>query len=212
MKDFTMADIKKLIADFYQYRLTGDKFIDNRYEQHKELFGHYEPYYRLFWYLARYLQPVLTVELGGWQGTAAAHFASGNPGGTVISIDHHSDPGDDKNKHLMELAAEQYTNFVYLQGWTWDIRRQTENFKAPIDILFIDSWHQYEYAIRDWNDYCPLLASSALVICDDITKDNGPVIAGMQKFWDELPGEKHLDESLRVNIPMGFFKVTDETI
>lgn len=81
------------------------------------------------------------------------------------------------------------------------------NFGADIDILFIDSWHQYEYAVRDWNDYSPLLSSPALVICDDIIGGYGAVIAGMLDFWHELPGEKFLENRVHVGYPMGFVKL-----
>jgi predicted O-methyltransferase YrrM len=214
MRDFDLDEIRYQVA-LYSTAIvpTDDIFIDNRFEQHKTEFGHYESYYRLFYRLAEYLKPNLTVELGTWQATAAAHFASGWPNGTVITIDHHSDPGDDKNKELALEAQKQYNNLIYLQGWTWDRVDVVRNFGTRIDILFIDSWHQYEYAMKDWNLYSPLLANPALVICDDILKGDGPAIGGMDRFWNELPGrsagsrtEKFLDETLRNGIPMGFLK------
>jgi hypothetical protein len=93
------------------------------------------------------------VELGGWQGTAAAHFAAGWPEGIVVSIDHHGDPGDEENKARMLEVAQHYVNMFYFQGWTWDKVPEVRALGKKIDILFIDSWHQYEYAMRDWNDY-----------------------------------------------------------
>jgi predicted O-methyltransferase YrrM len=208
VRDFSLDEIKRIVSPEGFEIPTGDKFIDQRYEQHNTKFGHYEPYYRLFYDLTKYLEPDLTVELGTWQATASAHFASGWPNGAVITIDHHSDPGDEKNKELTLEAVNQYDNLIYLQGWTWDRINIVRNFGQPIDILFIDSWHQYEYAMKDWNLYSPLLADNALVICDDILKGDGPTIGGMDRFWNELPGEKFLDETLRNGIPMGFLKWT----
>jgi predicted O-methyltransferase YrrM len=206
MKDFTLEDIKRIVSQA-EHGATGDQFIDYRYNHHETKFNHTEPYYRVFYHLAKFLEPKLTVELGGWQGTAAAHFASGYEGGGVITIDHHGDPGDDMNKSLMQAAENRYLNLVYIQDWTWNALQIVKQYNTPIDILFIDSWHQYEYAMRDWNDYSPLLASPSLVICDDIMKGDGPVIAGMQRFWDELPGQKWLDEgTIHRGIPMGFIK------
>lgn len=209
MKDFTMAEIQRLIESYPRNRAIGDEFIDNRYELHNTKFGHYYYYYRLFYHLVKFLQPALTVELGAWQGTAAAHFAAGYPGGWVITIDHHGDPGDDENKRLTEAAADQYDYLVYLQGWTWDMKPTVENY-GKIDILFIDSWHNYEKAMQDWNDYKPLLASPALVIADDIMGGYGAVISGMLDFWNELPGEKFLEPAtLHPGVPMGFIKVVE---
>jgi len=77
-----------------------------------------------------------------------------------------------------------------------------------IDLLFIDSWHRYDQAMKDWNAYKPLLNEGALVICDDIlegTKGSG--IEDMVKFWDEMEGEKFLNSNLHSGYPMGFLKV-----
>src|SRR3972149_9442971 len=142
MKDFTLDAIISLVKSFPEVT-TGDDFIDKRYDLHKEKFGSHLRYYRLFYHLAQWLEPDLVVELGGWQGTAAAHFASGYPKATVITIDHLSDPGDDLNKIKMLEATTQYPNLIYLQGWTWDMHQVVAMYNQRIDILFIDSWHDY---------------------------------------------------------------------
>lgn len=202
MKSFTLAQIQRLINSSVIEQPTGISFLDNRYNA-----GPQQLYYRFFYRLVQWLQPGLIVELGGWQGTAAAHFAAGWPEATVITIDHHTDPGDDLNREKMLEAAGEYKNLVYLRGWTWDVVDYVRSFNQKIDILFIDSWHQYSYAMRDWNDYSPLLASPALVICDDITTDRGPVIDRMDQFWEELPGQKLLDKNrLHPNFPVGLLK------
>ena len=207
MKDFTLDAVISLVKSFPEVP-TGDDFIDKRYDLHKEKFGSYLRYYRLFYHLAKWLEPDLIVELGGWQGTAAAHFAAGYPEGMVITIDHLSDPGDDLNKIKMLEATNQYPNLFYLQGWTWDMRQSVEILgMTNIDILFIDSWHDYEHAMRDWNDYSSLLASPSLVICDDIIGGYGAVISGMLDFWNDLPGEKWLEPAtLNPGYPMGFMR------
>lgn len=207
MKDFTLDDIRRMIDLSLESDVTGDYFLDVRYDANFQKFGHPNLYWRTFYHLTRFLQPTLTVELGAWQATAAAHLAAGWREGTVITIDHHTDPGDDENKRLAEEAANRYPNLIYLQGWTWDRKETVANYGADIDILFIDSWHQYEYAMRDWNDYSPLLGSPALVICDDLIGGNGPVIAGMKEFWNDLPGEKFLETRIHPGFPMGFIKL-----
>lgn len=204
MKNFTLAQLQRIINSPEVSQPTGDSFLDHRYNAGPR------PYYRLFYHLAKRLQPGFIVELGGWQGTAAAHFAAGNPQATVITIDHHTDPGDEAHREKMIEASGQYKNMIYLRGWTWDVVDYVRSFEKPLEILFIDSWHDYEHAKRDWELYSPLLSSPALVICDDITTDRGPVIDRMDLFWEELPGQKFLktglhDSSSR-NIPMGFLK------
>lgn len=208
MNDYNLEDIQGVIADPTSYLPTEDGFLDERYHWQIITFGSENRYYRLFYRLARKLAPGLVVELGGWQGTGAAHFAGGGAR-MVISIDHHTDPGDDAHREKMIRAAHRYPNMLYHQGWTWDVLPEIRALGRPIDILFIDSWHQYEYAKRDWDDYSPLLADGALVIADDILSRDGPVIAGMRRFWDEISAgrEAFLDEGvLHPGIPMGFLK------
>ena len=225
MIDFTLDDIKQIISLSLELGSTGDNFIDSRYEHHRIKFGHHWPYYRTFYLLAAHLKPSLIVELGGWQGTAAAHFASGNHNSIVITIDHHTDPGDEHNQALMLAASERYPNLQYIQGWTTETLANSQRGKhalgdAPnaypiiaqldtfIDMLFIDSWHRYDEAMDDWNTYSQLLASPSLVICDDIQGggDEHSPIAGMLDFWNDLPGEKFLENRIHPGAQMGFIK------
>ena len=112
----------------------------------------------------------------------------------------------------MEQASNRYGNLVYLQGWTWDMQPAIAKLNKPIDILFIDSWHDYEHAMRDWKDYEPLLADTSLIICDDIIGGYGAVISGMMDFWDDLPGEKYLDmNNLHPGSNMGFIKYVKDS-
>ncbi|MGH7274771.1 MAG: hypothetical protein ACREIQ_09975, partial [Nitrospiria bacterium] len=108
MNNFTLAQIQRLIADPAIRVPTGDAFLDNRHNTAPHL------YYRLFYHLARLLRPGLVVELGGWQGTAAAHFAAGWKKAIVVTIDHHTDLGDEVHKEKMMETAREYKNLVYL--------------------------------------------------------------------------------------------------
>lgn len=212
---------------------TGDELLDRRYDWQKNENHSEWPYYRFFYHLAKMLQPKLVVELGTYQGTAAAHFAAGmmdDLGSVVITIDHHTDPGDDDNQMKVHEVQDAYPNLVYYQGWTIPFLAQAnvgkhflgdvgdvyqrvvdtiEHFDQKIDILFIDSWHCYEYAKMDWEAYRPLLSSPALVICDDIQDGGGPEspIQGMMRFWEELPEPKFLNANLHPGTNMGFVKV-----
>lgn len=206
---------------------TRNDFLDGRYEWQKTANGAEWPYYRFFYHLSQWLEPKLTLELGTYQGTAAAHFAAGHPGGVVITVDHHSDPGDDDNQLKILEAQDNFNNLIYYQGWTTDniaaqqrgkhhrgdiesaypkIAHYIERNGQKIDILFIDSWHCYEYAKEDFEIYRPLLNSPALVICDDIQDGGGPEspIQGMMQFWEELPEPKFLNANLHPGTNMGF--------
>ncbi len=223
MRDFNLDDIKELIDDPRTYDPTGDKFIDSRWDEHIAQGGNHL-YYRLFYRLATMLKPNFIVELGGWQGTAAAHFASNCPDATVITIDHHTDPGDELNKEKMLKAEDEYDNLHYIQGWTNEYLVVLEygnhalgnagnayskvlDFGKKIDILFIDSWHQYQEAKMDWDAYQPLLSSPSLVICDDMMLGSeGAGIGGMKQFWEAFPEPKFLDAAAHPGYPIGFVK------
>lgn len=215
---FTLNKIKSLIEQSLKEEPTGDVWLDNRYNEQWSLIGHSNPYYRLFYLIAQELKPGVVVELGGWQGTAAAHFAAGAPGATVITVDHHKDPGDEANRLKMLDVIYRYRNVNYLQGWTTpgyeeeyhkeavsvleDVKEILGNNK--IDILFIDSWHEGRYFKRDWDYYSPFLANDALVICDDVYNDG--FFINMVETFEALPGEKFTDARIHAGVPMGFVK------
>jgi predicted O-methyltransferase YrrM len=228
MRDFNLEILEQMATRFTPLPLQDD-FLNSRYKWQATSNGVEWPYYRFFYYLSEMLQPDLVVELGGWQGTAAAHFAAHNTKTTVITVDHHTDPGDEENKAKMEQVCLEYSNVLYIQGWSnsevaareygkhlstvgsvyQDMIEQTLYYGRRIDILFIDSWHNYENATLDWETYKPLLNSPALVICDDIQEGGGPEspISGMMRFWDEMPEPKFLNANLHPGTNLGFVKV-----
>lgn len=229
MKDFDLEIIEQMAKRFNPLP-TDDEFLDTRYDWQKNENGSEWPYYRFFYYLASMLRPKIVLELGGYQGTAAAHFAKGWSSATVITIDHHSDIGDELNQARMLAACANCHNLVYLQGWTTpgaakrnkgmhalgdmkDVYQEVINNTLyennMINILFIDSWHHYEYAKEDWSVYSPLLGYPSLIICDDIIDGDDPQapIYGMMDFWDEMPSTKFLNSNLHPGSNMGFVKI-----
>lgn len=211
MKPFKLTDIKSLIDQALKEVPTGDSFLDDRYVEQIGIVGHTNPYYKLFYLIAQTLQPASVVELGSWQATGAAHFAGGHPAARVTTIDIHKD--DKVAQGRAVEAMNHYDNLTYVNAWTWDAIHQ---FKADtkIDILFIDSWHEYQYLKRDWDDYSPFLADPALVIIDDVY-NAPPSILDIDKFWNEitagLPAENYfLDDRLHPAVPMGFILWTKE--
>lgn len=189
---------------------TGNAFLDGRYQWQIDTFGHAKPYYRLFYRLSELLKPRMVLELGAWRGTGAAHWAP--HAGTVVTIDHHTDPGDDENKRWCLEAQQRFANLFYLQGWTWDVRDDVWNLGKYIDVLFIDSWHHYDKAMKDWDTYRDMLRpEGALVICDDIYNVE-PTLHNMVEFWIDVSRgyESFLVEGMNTSpnsintYPMGF--------
>lgn len=218
MRDFDIEILEQMAKRFNPLP-TNDTFLDQRYEWQKNDNGVEWPYYRFFYHLSKMLQPNIVLELGTYQGTAAAHFAAGCQGSVIITVDHHTDPGDNDNQLKVLEAQDFFRNLIYYQGWTTpnlaalqkgkhqlgnvgSVYQNIENctllLLQGIDILFIDSWHCYKYAKADFEMYRPLLSSPALVICDDIQDGGGPEspIQGMMQFWDEMPEPKFLNSNL----------------
>ena len=112
-----LKEVKSLIKNF-KPEPTGIKFLDERFEEMRNPQGYVAPYYRFFYQLVKEFKPPVIVELGSWQGTSAAHFAAGCPDSLVITVDHHTDPGDRTNKALTTSAEIEFENLTYCQGWT----------------------------------------------------------------------------------------------
>lgn len=203
MNNFTLDDIHKLVDESLSEVPTGNPWLDARYDEQVAIIGHTNPYYRLFYRIAQTLKPEFVVELGSWRGDASAHFAAGNPEADVVAIDIHKD-FDIAGMAKLQEAVNILPNMTWLQMWSWDAVETIKAIDKPVSILFIDAWHDYKYAKLEWDLYSPLLANPALVICDDITGDYN--FDGMVKFWEELPGEKFLDNRIHVSVPMGFVK------
>lgn len=200
MNPFNIKDIQALVEQSLLEEPTGDSWLDSRYNEQVHWVGHTQPYYRAFYLIAQKLKPGLVVELGSWQATAAAHFAAGNPEGQVVTIDIHR---EDRNAQMRTIeAAGHYANLTYLNRWSWDAIDFFRNLAQPINILFIDAWHDYQYAKKEWDLYSKLLSNPALVICDDITTAHN--FEGMLDFWNEMPEPKFLDSRPHPGIPLGF--------
>lgn len=222
MRDFDIETLEQMAARFNPLPI-NDVYLDARYDWQKNENAVEWPYYRFFYHLAKWLQPKLVVELGGWQGTAAAHFAVGCRESTIVTIDHHSDEGDQHHQELMQQVFYRYSNLYYECGWSTSEVAEREKgnhalgnregvnlskYFSSIDILFIDSWHTYDNAMIDWRVYQPLLSNNALVICDDIQGGEGEFdpISGMLRFWNEMPDPKFLNSNLHPATNLGFIK------
>lgn len=199
---FNLSDIRRLIKKSLLEEPTGHAYLDTVYNEQVSIIGHTNPYYRLFYLIAKELKPNFIVELGSWRAIAAAHFALGNPDSDVVTVDIHRE--DKIAQQICIDAANSIENLSYINQWSWDAVDVIRALEKRINILFIDAWHDYQYAKREWDLYSPLLSSPALVICDDITAAYN--FDGMLKFWDELPGEKFLDHRVHPGVPIGFVK------
>ena len=218
MRDFTLAEIKA-ICDAATLPL-GVPFIDSRLDEYAIKYNGNYPYYSAFRDLVKALKPSVVLEVGTWEGTSAAAFAAGDPDCQVITIDHHSDPGDDFNQKRTLEAHKEYPNISYFQGCSTELvlaEKPGSNFVLPdileflngrtIDVTYIDGWHMANMAKADFDTYLPYMSPNGLVIWDDIYGGDCATIGGMLDLWNSLPYEKWLCSSLHGGYPQGFMKL-----
>jgi predicted O-methyltransferase YrrM len=205
---FSIERVKELVDDAMQEPYTGDDWLDTRYLEDISIVAHTNPYYRHIYLVAKEFKPEFSVELGTYRGVWSGHVAIGNPDGHVYAIDWHRDAVDKKHQKKAIAMGEHYSNMDYINGCSWDdavVARVAA--MSPIDILFIDAWHWYCHAIREWYLYSPMLSDEALVICDDISDNPGSTV-DMVKFWHEVcDGYKYFEDTqMHVAVKMGFFR------
>jgi cephalosporin hydroxylase len=198
----TLNDIRNLIKEAQTIKTSGHSFLDQRWQfEGANIDGkgprnkdYRRQYYRFNQLLTKTYKPELVVELGIDEGDSVAHFASGNPTTQVIGVDVHKDWEYPATR--CKQIETFFPNFKYMRGWTWEMVKHVKALNKPIDILFIDSWHEPDYLIRDWNDYHKLCKKGSLIMVDDFFDHR------LVKVFEQFPGEKFIDRSL--NSEIGF--------
>jgi predicted O-methyltransferase YrrM len=198
MNAISTDKIKELIVQAKSMANSGHPYLDKRWNSD---IRYQRPYYRFCMLLAREVKPSIIVELGIDTGMCCGHWAFGCPTANVYGIDVHKD-GEEPSIKCVQMA-EQFSNFHYLRGWTWDKVKNIAALNKPIDVLYIDSWHEFDYFARDWNDYAPYINKSTIVMVDDLHMV-GPA-------YRALPGVKYVDTSMNPTIPLGFILEPDNS-
>lgn len=201
MKPVTEVDVQELIQEAKELKESGHPFLDRRWasEGSDGRNAHYRrTYYRFCMLLARRTEPGLVVELGIDEGDCCGHWAHGYPDGRVLGVDIHKD--GDAPSHTCREVEQQFPNFEYVRDWTWAALphvKQAAEDAGGIDILFIDSWHEYDYFAKDWNDYAPLLSPRGIVLVDDLH------MGGVSRAFGMLQGKKCVDRTMNPSVPLG---------
>jgi len=199
MNKISMDRIKELMENSIKSPLVNHYFLDRRWRE-DGLDGrnkHYRrPYYRFCTELADVVKANFIVELGIDEGDCSGHFALGRLEALVVGIDIHKD-GEEPSKKCVEVA-HYFPNFVYRRGWTWNEINYIKSMQMPIDILFIDSWHEFDYFAKDWNDYAPYLGNNSVFLMDDLQYGE------LNEAFNQIPGkEKYVDKMMNSAVPFG---------
>lgn len=138
-------------------------------------------YYRFMRLLAMEVRPGYSVELGVCGGGGSLHLAIGWPGGRVIGV-------DTANLWPQNVAyvIDRCPNFDF---WVMDsiaaAREAKDQGCYPVDILFLDTAHEYDHVWAEFRAWQPLLhPAGAIVLIDDLYRDR------MLDAFGEFPGEK----------------------
>ncbi len=133
-----------------------------------------EPYTRFFYTLCEMMYPDLILELGTDRGRSGIHFAMGAPEAKVFSVD--IDPTCSGY-----LDAFKLPNVETITANSADASIAARFDDLSLDILFIDSLHQYAHVRRELDLYVPKVRVGGLIFMDDIHL--GPE---MERIWSEI--------------------------
>lgn len=142
------------------------------------------PYYRFLKLLAAEIKPKLSVVLGVCGGGDCLHLAQGYSLGVVVGVD----ISHDHPEHI-QYIKQNHANFHFWLGDSVEAARLIFNDYGPVDILFVDTIHEYQRTMDEFHAWQPFLSDKAVVCFDDLFRP------GMSQAWRELPEPKvRLDE------------------
>jgi predicted O-methyltransferase YrrM len=139
-------------------------------------------YYRYLGYLLNKIEGKVAIELGTCGGGASLTMAVMNPDAIIISIDIEKLP-------QVSPIEELCKNFKYVEGDSIQLAKVLGPKFAPIDLLFLDTTHEYEQTKGEFEAWLPYMKSGGVICFDDLLRE------GTEQFWNELPNAKvRLDE------------------
>ncbi len=169
------------IAEISDFPL-GNPYLDSLYGSG----GPCGPYYRFLYHLAAKIKPTLIVELGAYRGGSTAYLAKGAPQCKVIAVEPYPQPE-------FESVLKACPNI----DWRKDASLSKDVLDSvadkSVDICFIDTVHNEEYAIPEYKAWCPKMKDGGVMFFDDITIDDLMISA-----WANI---KALDEREKISLP-----------
>jgi precorrin-6B methylase 2 len=136
----------------------------------------------------------LIVEIGCLYGGMTAVLALSNPRAIIVAIDDFSWHPDDDKPASAALLIENVTrvgahNVLVQEGDSLSIGK---SWLLPIDLLWIDGGHSYQYV---FSDLCSFGACAEVVACHDYGNATWPTIrAAVDDFLHRQEGAFYLDE------------------
>ncbi len=136
--------------------------------------------------LAFYQRARTIVELGCYVGWTSAHLALGQqaagPGGKLWCLDYDARFLDAARTNLARLGLAGQVEFV--RGMSLDAYTLAA-LPAEIDLLFIDTSHEYQATLDEISAYLPRLASGGLIALHDSISQDG-VRRAIRDRWPDF--------------------------
>lgn len=146
--------------------------------------------------LVRERKPIVTVEIGSWEGGSSSIFARHS--GLVFCVDTWEDysdtisfepdrvftytNGDDRfRKFCANMGEDLFTKVFPCRG---DSKKWAEVWRTPIDFLFIDGCHSYEAVKADIDGWLPHVEPGGIVLGHDYSR----ISDGDKGYIWEFPG------------------------
>lgn len=136
--------------------------------------------------LAFYWRPRVVVELGSYVGWTSAHLALGlraaDAGGRLWCVD--SDPRFLDAARLNLERRGLNSNVEFMQGLSMD-PALLRALPPKIDLLFLDTTHQYDDTCREIATYLPRLAPGGMIALHDSISQEG-VRRAVRDRWQDF--------------------------
>lgn len=123
------------------------------------------------------------VEIGSWKGKSTVWLAKGSAAGKgvpVYSIDPHTGSSEHIKRYGKVNTINEFKKNIKKADVTGVVRpvRKTseqahENWKQPIELLWIDGSHEYEMVLLDFQLWGPNLMSGGIIAFHDTTLHEG---------------------------------------
>lgn len=138
-------------------------------------------YYRFLQVLAQEMQPSLSIELGVCGGGGSLHLAEGWKAGLTIGIDVAYD-----HPSQIEFIKQHCSNFRFVLGDSITSAKTIYEQYGPATIVFIDTIHEYQRTVDEFNAWKPYLTANAIVCLDDLFRP------GMEDAWNDVEAKYKL--------------------
>ncbi len=128
--------------------------------------------------------PGTIVEIGSWKGKSTVWLGCGSKSGNkvkIYAVDPHTGSSEHQKMYGKVWTFEEFKKNI-LKAEVDDIvvplvrtsEDAARNFHEPVELIFIDGAHEYEYVKLDFDTWFPLVIDGGMMAFHDSTSAQGP--------------------------------------